>query len=221
MKTKSWYASFFLPFLLICGCSEIFEEDINNKEIVVLAPFDGFISSTGDILFWWDPLDGASAYELQIVSPGFDSIRNLVVDTFITINKTSLSFDVGRYEWSLRGVNSGYSTAYYVGTFQVSNSEGIDKPTLTKPLKNSIITILPFRFEWKRNAQNVVGDSLYIFNSTSEILSGYPVYTVQTSIQIGGLEDGQYFWAVKSVDSFGRVSTIEPGDKARFEIDLE
>jgi hypothetical protein len=222
MKIEGRVIILFPLLILLYSCSEIFEEDIEKEEIYVLSPFDGFISNSGEVLFWWDPLDGASAYELQIVSPNFDSIIGLIADTIIVENKISFDFDVGQYEWSLRALNYAYSSAYIFGRFEVSNSEGIQKPKLLQPLQNSVITILPRLFEWQRNAQNVVGDSIYIFDASSDqLLAGYPVYSTQTSLQIGGLEDGLYFWAVRSVDNVGRVSDLQSSDKIRFEIKLQ
>ena len=55
----------------VYSCQDIFEDDITDIEINLLAPADGLNSESFNHTFWWDPVDGATGYEFQIVSLHF------------------------------------------------------------------------------------------------------------------------------------------------------
>lgn len=72
---------FLLVFLLLSGCEDIFEQDIEDASIEVIAPKNNTRTEAGTVTFLWRPLDGARSYRLTIVSPTFAGASRLVADT--------------------------------------------------------------------------------------------------------------------------------------------
>lgn len=52
---------FLLVFLLLSGCEDIFEQDIEDASIEVIAPKNNTRTEAGTVTFLWRPLDGAGA----------------------------------------------------------------------------------------------------------------------------------------------------------------
>lgn len=105
-----------LLFLLtICmlyqACNDIFVPDIADESVFLIAPPDGFSSNKASINFSWEPLEDAESYALQIVSPNYDTIEQIIFDTLTNSTSLSLSLSPGSYEWSVLGQNSAYSSA--------------------------------------------------------------------------------------------------------------
>lgn len=105
-------------FLITCliitnvGCSAFFEEDISDKIVVLLVPADSVITSELTQIFLWEYIDGADHYNLQIVSPDFDTAEKLVLDTSLTRNQMQFTLYPDTFEWRVKAYNSAYSTFY-------------------------------------------------------------------------------------------------------------
>ena len=56
----------------IWGCSDFIVKDITDETVKILAPPDSFHSNSPEITLWWEEVDGAEDYNLQIVSQSFD-----------------------------------------------------------------------------------------------------------------------------------------------------
>lgn len=102
----------FALILLAVSCDDVLEKNIGKKAVILRAPQDNDTIVTGIISFWWDSLEGAREYELQIVSPSMASPDILVTDTVITKTLLKVSLPEGKYEWCVKGVNTAYETEY-------------------------------------------------------------------------------------------------------------
>ena len=111
-----------LNLIFISGCSIISESDIRDVPVILIAPSDGVITSVSGQTFCWNYVDEATNYNLQIVSPGFDYIEKLVLDTALTSNKFSMTLDQGVYEWRVNAYNSGYQTQYTAYKLEIENT---------------------------------------------------------------------------------------------------
>jgi len=110
---KNWMISwkvFQLVLLFAClvsACSDVLPEDLADEKIVLLAPANGLVTTTQTHTFWWEINDDADAYLLQIVSPSFDSIVELIEEVEITEGLTyETVLGEGNYQWTVLGVNS-------------------------------------------------------------------------------------------------------------------
>ena len=77
----------FLVGLFMACTKDFIQKDIKNDIVNIIAPVDNMNTPNNTITFWWDELEGAEKYNLQIVKPSFDSITQLIVDTNVIINK--------------------------------------------------------------------------------------------------------------------------------------
>jgi hypothetical protein len=98
--------------LSVHSCAEVFEKSLDNEKIVLIAPADSIIVNDSAEVFYWQPVEASTGYELQIVSPKFDSLANLVMDTTILSNTFPLVLDSGQYQWRVRAFNASSTTSF-------------------------------------------------------------------------------------------------------------
>jgi len=99
-------------FACWCACKEVFEKSLDKAHVTLLGPVNNGVSGSGDQTFFWQPLDSGINYELQVVSPTFDSIAQVMADTVVTRNLLPLTLGPGRYQWRVRAFNSSSSTPF-------------------------------------------------------------------------------------------------------------
>ena len=195
--------------LTFSGCKDIFEEDITNKKISIISPLDGAQNKVYKQLFWWTKLDGASQYAIQIVSPSFDSIKYVFVDTvLIDQDKFTKTLVPGKYQWRIRGENGGYKTNYQQYNLTILQANLNEQTvSLIAPANNlyygpSSDGIVKFSWEAISGATNYVieidtvsgnfGSTVILLDSTSA--SNY-TYTFPAQ--------GSFKWRVKAKDNAG------------------
>jgi hypothetical protein len=83
--------SLVLVLALSVGCDDIFEKDIESRELILLSPADSVRTEVSTTTFWWEPVNGATSYELQVASPNFITIIKPVLDTLVGNNKFTFS----------------------------------------------------------------------------------------------------------------------------------
>lgn len=114
--------------LLVAGC-EVLEEDISHKTVQVLAPSDRITVESGTVGFRWQATEYAAGYRFTVVSPSFAAAGRIVADTVIRADSLARSYGCrvelapGRYEWSVTGFNTGYTTRNEVRSLTVATSE--------------------------------------------------------------------------------------------------
>lgn len=184
------------------GCNEFFEEDIEKDTVTTLAPADGIVTEIVTQTFWWQKIDGATGYRMQIVSPSFNSIEVFVVDTLVKGDKFELTLYPGDFEWRVRGENSAYQTDWSLSMFSIIDSDDLTRQTiqLVNPQPNSFTNVAEVGFLWnvltKADTyefriykdgwkQNIVSDSVGIIKNNLELM----------------LEEGEYWFGVRAVNS--------------------
>jgi hypothetical protein len=108
MKSK-WKMAALICLLLgiaLGGCKEVFEKSLDKVTVVLSAPGNNVVSDSTTQAFWWQPVDTSISYELQIVTPRFDSVVSLVMDTTTGTNILSLTLVPAQYQWRVRAFNS-------------------------------------------------------------------------------------------------------------------
>jgi|SRR5258708_2635500 hypothetical protein len=102
----------------VIGCKEVFEQPLGNKHIILSAPQDNVISDSSLQTFFWQPIstdipsDTSVTYEVQVVTPRFDSIVRLVEDTLLRANILTVSLPPAQYQWKVRAFNTSSTTPY-------------------------------------------------------------------------------------------------------------
>ncbi|WP_158800284.1 hypothetical protein [Pedobacter sp. L105] len=149
MKVNSLTKIIVLLVFFISGCKEFFEPNIEKKNVVLLAPVDGTASALYTQTFWWNEVDDALHYRLQVVSPDFINTQRLILDTLITGNKFNFTMDPGYYQWRVRAENGSTQTPYTVAGFVIySSSVKAQQPQLVSPVNNLLTNVSSATFKW-------------------------------------------------------------------------
>ncbi|WP_124981837.1 hypothetical protein [Nonlabens xiamenensis] len=102
--------------LIFTSCEDIINEDnLNNNQIILVAPANDTNLSPGVVQFDWQALEGASSYRIQIARPDFINPEQIVWDEIVqdsTGTNSAVNLEEGSYEWRVRGQNSVYVTPY-------------------------------------------------------------------------------------------------------------
>lgn len=138
-------------FLIIffVGCKEFVEPSITKSSVMLLAPASKTESTLYNQTFWWEPVEDALKYRLQLVSPNFDHTLILVLDTLVETNKFNYTLEPGSYEWRVRAENGSSNTAYTKSTFFIYASTIKDqKVQLQLPINNTLTNQSSNIFAW-------------------------------------------------------------------------
>ena len=195
-----------LFYILIIGlfvafaCDDFFEEDLGGKSVVLVAPVDGLETSNSSFTFWWDELNGASKYNLQIVSPGFDAIEKLVLDTNLTGNQYEAQLYPGFFEWRVKAFNSSSETPYTIHSLSVDSTLDLSgqEVILYNPENNSATNQTSLTFTWEKiynateyNIKIKKGDWDTGSNILNELIED-DSYTQED------FTEGTYYWGVQA-----------------------
>lgn len=105
MKTRN-IAVYALIFILFQQCDTALERDLRGHKVILLSPVNNVSSTEVHQIFYWETLNGAQKYQLQVVSPKFDSIVTLIADTTLINNRITILMPAGSFQWRVRGINN-------------------------------------------------------------------------------------------------------------------
>src|SRR5882724_4390572 len=106
MARNKRFIATILILLVVSSCEEALETSLTNNKVVLLAPANNLVTTSTLQSFHWNEMQGANTYELQIVSPGFDSIAKFIVDTTVAGFMYNTTLDQGVYQWRVRAKNN-------------------------------------------------------------------------------------------------------------------
>jgi hypothetical protein len=198
--------------ILIACTKDFIQKDIKNDTINIIAPADNLNTPSNLVTFWWEELEGAEKYDIQIVKPSFDSILQLIVDTTVTVDKFTHSFTPGKYQWRIRATNGGGSTQYVTRTLFIDTTSNLNLLTvsLISPIVNYVTASNSISFSW-----NPLSAATYyqltITNGTGSITT-VPSLTVTsynyTFTTNAGTEE-KIKWQVKAFNTFNNTVNDE------------
>jgi hypothetical protein len=196
MKLQIKSVTYFTLGLLFFGCDDLIERSIKNDPIIIITPTDGTVSQDYTQTFFWEEVNGATHYNLQIVYNKFDSSAQFRLDSLMTENKFTTTLKPSHYRWRVEAQNASSRTG--IRTIQnlridSTSIEGQDI-LLLSPSDNyvssdpqTIFTWDPlfgateYRFELLENASTVLLDTIVRRETTL-------AYTLDG--------DGDYSWRV-------------------------
>jgi hypothetical protein len=186
---------------LLSSCSAIIEPSISKRAVQLEAPYDQYKSNSYTINFWWDQVDDALHYRLQVVTPKFDSAASLVADTLIKGNKFSLNLSPGNYQWRVRAENGSSQTPYTSARNFTIYLSSIKQQSvqLSSPANNFLTNQGSVNFQWgslygatkyqlEIDTNNFVNESTIVYN---QLLSGQ-------QFNFTFPKDQTYQWRVKA-----------------------
>jgi hypothetical protein len=215
MRTAIYIVIFFATVIII-GCEDFFEQDLSEKSVTLVAPSNGVITDISVQTFWWEELDGAFEYQLQVVSTGFDSIVQLVLDTTITGTQFQQSLYPGAFQWRVRALNGSSMSPFTTYSLTVDSTTSLTSQTilLSSPATGSYTNDLSVPFAW----QALSSATFYRFQvSDDAFVSGANVLdtTVTTeSVEITFASDVPYYWRVRgetetSVSTYSSIWQVD------------
>jgi hypothetical protein len=177
----AWMAAVF-----VSSCNDIVEPSVKGKQVQLESPFDKFQSTSPDISFWWDEVDHATIYHLQVVKPDFTAPESLVLDTVITKNKFLHTLTPGKYQWRVMAQNSSSHTEYSTPhSFEVANTVGYH-PSM--PMNNTLIAAATKQHLLKFNAASVYKREFVVAdNSAGNVVFRRPsaILTSANALSVG------------------------------------
>lgn len=111
--------------LLLANCSIIFEDDLSDEIVYVIMPLDSTITGLQQQVFWWETVEGAIKYSLQIVEGDFLNPYALVADSNVAGDKFQIDLPPGLYEWRIRAWNSFSETDYFYSLLSISDTTSV------------------------------------------------------------------------------------------------
>ena len=207
---------------LICSCSLFRVPNIENSKVILRAPSDSIKTYTQTQTFYWYGVEDADGYNLQIVSPRFNSIAEIVLDTNIVNNSFVYTLAPGQYEWGVFAYNSGYSTYQSIFSLTItidsSNNLNNQKIVLISPGDNGITNKPYVVFKW--SPLSIASYYIIEVRDSSFSNSYFSIKTNYDTISILLPEGHKYQWGVQghndmtSTDFSKRsliVDTVSPG----------
>ncbi len=207
-------------FLLFCtalcsiSCEEVFIDDLSNETVVLLAPSDQDTSQSSAVTFWWEPMEDAEYFRVQVVSPSFASANQLVFDSLVTSNTLRFALDSGVYQWRVRGINvaseTPFSSAHTI-TVKRNDDLALESVILLSPGNNITTDDTTQTFLWdpvtgadqyliqiSRTSSFTTPDESQTVNSPSTSFDY--IFTPETS----GV---RYYWRVRAINSVNTTQT--------------
>jgi hypothetical protein len=153
MKLKSLFFPLLITVFainLLSSCKEFIEPSINKRQVQLNAPANQYQSTSYTINFWWNEVEDALSYHLQVVTPTFDSIGGLVIDTLVKGTKFSLTMNPGNYEWRVRAENGSSQTNYSAPLDFTVLASSLTGQTimLSAPTNNTLTNQAAVTFKW-------------------------------------------------------------------------
>lgn len=208
---------FIICSILFLSCKKDFiVEDLTDKSVTVLAPANNLTTTSNNITFWWEELDGAEKYNLQIVKPSFANITQIVADTNLTTTKYTVSLQPGNYQWRIKATNAGGSTSYQTFNLKVDTTSNLSSLTVSTidPIQNYLTGNKRVSFSWNvLNAATLY--QIVLLNSTNGIIKD--TTTSLTTYTYTFASQGTYSWKIRALNDY---SISQYNSPLSFTIDL-
>jgi hypothetical protein len=190
--------------LLLClSCKEFIEPSLGAKKVILLAPASGTETTEYAQTFWWEEVEDALSYRLQVVSPNFEHPAKLLLDTLIKTNKFSYSTDPGAYEWRIRAENGSSQTPYSSSSFIVHSTSITEQQVqIESPENNATTNQSNISFKWQKvfNAdqyQIQIDTTTNSFEDTTGLFLDKTISNLNYSVAF--TKDQIYRWRVRAL----------------------
>jgi uncharacterized protein YegP (UPF0339 family) len=209
MNIKHYYIAVLLT--AITSCDELIEPSLTDSTVQIISPADSIVSTDYNQTFYWEKTDGASSYQLQIVSPSFANSIRFVTDTLVKGNLYTISLSPGDYQWRIRAVNGSSNSVYITRSFSIDTASlQYQTIRLVAPATGTITNINIIQLSW----QALFSANRYRLQIDNNNFSNSPFIA---DLQVPGIgysfsipTDGSYQWRVRAENdtAISQYSTI-------------
>jgi len=203
----------------IVACTKDFVvKNIKDATITILAPANNTKTPLNAVTFWWELVDGAEKYNIQIVKPNFTAIQTLVADTNIVGNKYTRSLTPGNYQWRIKAINAGGSSAYLVYNLTIDTTSDLTNQLVVpiSPLSGYLTGNKTIAFNWS-GIPSATNYQVQVLNGTTllkDATTSKTNYTYAISTSTGG----NFSWQVKA---YNNSSVSQFNTPQTFTVDLK
>lgn len=221
-NTFKYISAIMLIFIMISCTKDFIVKDIKNKTVTIIAPADGLNTPNNLITFWWEELDGAENYNIQIVKPSFSSVQQLIVDTLVVGTKFNHTFTPGTYQWRIKASNAGGSTDYFTRTLTIDTTSNMNlvSVSLIAPSNYSVTASNNVLFSWNPLASADHYELTVTSNKTGSITIIPAIIGTNKSCTFNVTQGNEetFSWFVKAFNNITGTQTIN-NDIRIFKID--
>lgn len=207
-----------IVLLLIVACEKDFiVKDIKNKSITIISPVDNLKTTKNVVNFWWEELDGAEKYTIQVVSPSFTAVSSIAIDTNVTGTKANITLKPGTYQWRIRATNAGGSTAFQTFNLIVDTTSNLSGQLVSaiQPMAGFITRNRTINFKW--NSLNAATQyQIQIFNNSNGLVKDTTTANTFFNYTFPNATTG-YTWKTRALNNFS-ISQYNPASS--FTIDV-
>jgi len=186
--------------MALTACEDIFEEDLEGKNVTLVAPESQLKSDQYTQQFIWEELEGALSYNLQIASPSFDGLQVMVLDSNPTGTRYDFTLAPGLYEWRVRAENASSQSNYRTRKLQIDSTASLTNQTivLREPADGLMTNDVRLTFEWEAMANATEYSLLVVEEDFNGDLFTSEIITTGTSQGLPlDLAEGKYEWGIR------------------------
>ncbi len=193
----------FFLILIVYSCKDFIESPVTDEKVSIVAPGDGMESNKYAQQFWWEPVEDATSYRLQIVSPSFSAAQQLVIDTLTAETKFAYTLEPGNYQWRIRAENSSSTGIYTTRSFTIHESSIEHQQVQLSAPSNGLLTNKPsIDIQWLP----LFDASAYVLQIDSANFTDEANMVVNqelsvTTYRFAAQKDADYRWRVKAKNS--------------------
>lgn len=190
------------------GCAKWISDDISNNYVKLISPLNNHSDSLQNKVFVWEELDGASSYQIQIVSPKFDSIVEYILDSPTTATMYSLNLSPGEYQWRVRGVNNDFKSKWSTRSLEISSTASLNGQSITSltPITGTNSNEFTHKYTWDEliSAENYL-IQIYDENDTQIQVAN----TTSTNYSYTYPNEGTFKFSVQAINSISASEAQE------------
>lgn len=177
---------------------------------MLISPADSLVTNIQTQHFFWEYLQDAERYHFRLVSPAFDSIQSVLIDTTLEDNRLEFTLPEGVYEWSVSALNSAYASGFNKNFRLIIKNDSSFNLTnqsisLQTPLDNIITNNNTLTFNW----QPLIAAEKYILQIGD---AGFVNLILEEDIFDNSYtfsvpSDNTYWWRVRAVNESSLTMT--------------
>jgi hypothetical protein len=212
MKRPVTLFTILFSLCMLVSCTRDFiVKNIKNDTVTIISPADGLTTPNNSILFWWNELDGAEKYNIQIVKPNFNSVTQLMADTNVTGTKFNFTFTPGTYQWRIRAINAGGTTAYTIRNIVIDTTSNLNYLLVnaTAPASYSVTNSKTVNFTWDPLTV-ATSYNLKVFSGSATGATVLDINTTSSNYTNSFSTAGVYFWKVNASNAFSNSAYSTP-----------
>ncbi len=178
-------------------------QNLLTQTVLLVGPEDDLSQRDSIVSFFWQELEVATNYRIQIATPDFSNSAFIVEDVLVESDNYETTLAEGDYQWRVRGENETSVTPYSTRTFNIDNSDPA-APILNTPNDRDTVST-PVFLSWSID-ESSSQDTLYIYSDSllNNLVLQIGLTETSYTFMNGVLE--RYFWRLRSVDAAGNLS---------------